>query len=320
MNHVVDSVKQFDPETVEYGDIIPVTSLGSGLKVIKRERVNFSIALATEILETEPFGPDRTIDERWVNYLIDTMRNGTFQWEQVILSVCTFKGKLYRMNGQHTAWARINWDEAPMNLPVTKLRYSAQTEDDLRILYANIDRGKPRTKGDVYNSYLFESKEFPNFNKTVLRRIAEGLSYWLWSNDSSKHAGDETAYLLRTRYCGLALKVAHFLAKSLSGEWKHLSRRAVYAAMYATYNKHAALSDKFWEAVKVGANLDSQDPRLKLRNHLMTHSVHGGSSSKKVVQPAEMFGWCIQAWNAWRNEKSLRSFKSPKDHILPKPQ
>jgi len=312
IEHEVDSEKQFDPGTIIGGKVLPITSLGEGLKIVKRDIVNFNKAFATKVLEMDVFGPDRAEDDRHVNKLLDAMKRGTFRWEHIMIKICTCNGKTYRMDGQHTAWARLYFDEAPHNLAVQVLRYSAKSENDLRMLYASIDRGKPRTKGNVINSYLYQGTEFGIFNKSVIRQIAEGLSFWLWDKETSLHDGDEIAYLLRTEYLGLALSVGHFLANSQTTDTRHLRRSPVYAAIYATFQKSESAAKEFWYAVKVGSNLEPQDPRLKLRNHLMTHAINagrGGGSYKKGVSGNDMYGWCIQAWNASRDNKKLGSFR-----------
>jgi len=315
---LVDSEKKFLPETIWIEDIVPVTSICEGLKLIKRETVNFSNDYATDLLELEVFGPDRPINNDHVNRLLQAMKRGTFRWEQVQIIVCSCDRKTYRMNGQHTAWARLCFEEAGHNIPVTVYRYRASSEEDMRQLYASIDRGKPRTKANVIQSYLFESTHYSNMSKSVIRNIAEGLGFWLWGcTSTSHHDGDEVAYLLKTEHYDLGLKVAHYLSTCCSAAVKHLRRSPVYAAMFETFNKSQEDSMAFWDAVKTGANLSADDVRLKLRNHLMGYAVNagrGGGSYKHMVPAEDMYGWCIQAWNSYRKKNGyLRSFKHAQD-------
>jgi len=206
----VESEKQFDPTDLWDDKVVPIPSIGDGLRLIKEDRVNFSKEFATKILELEEFKPDRSLVTEHVNRLVTAMKRGTFRWEQLQIIVCKLNGKEYRMNGQHSAWARIYWEEAPHNLPVKLLRYHANTENDMRLLYSSIDRNKPRTKGNVITSYLFASDIFPDISKRVIRHIAEGFSYWKWGiKTQSRHDGDEISYLLQTEYNGLALKIAY---------------------------------------------------------------------------------------------------------------
>ena len=315
-----DSDKQFTKDELWASDTLPITSLGSGLKLVKRETVNFTKDFATSILDEKvmpPFKPDRALDQSHVNYLIQAMQQGTFRWEMVQLMTCTCNGKTYRMNGQHTAWARIYFDATSSNLPVNIYRYHAQTEEDMRGLYASIDRGRARNRANVINSYLFDSDKFKDFSKQTIKYLAEGLSLWLWEdhNHIRQHNADEVSYLLKTDYYNLAMKVGNFLVKAnFSGDARHLRRSPVFAALFATYKKAEGDSELFWNAVKTGANLSSDDPRLKLRNQLMTAGLTKGrgDNHKISVNGDDMYGWAIQAWNSWRKQKPLICFRSAK--------
>jgi hypothetical protein len=163
---------------------------------------------------------------------------------------------------------------------------------------------------------LYESENFPDFSKTVLRQLSEGFSLWKWGvAQGTHHDGDEISYLMATTYNGLALKIGNFIKSYQGVSAKHMKRSPVYAAMYGTFERSEAGSIEFWQAVSTGANLEADDPRLKLRNHLMQHAVNagrGGGSYKHMVAADEMLGWCEQAWNAWRSGKSLKFFKSVK--------
>ena len=316
----IDSVKQFDPSSISDEEVIQVSSLGEGLKLVAKTVVELTPSKAEEILTKDVFGPDRALDEAHVNKLINAMKRGTFRPEQVQLITCTYKGKEYRMNGQHTCWARYFLGEPKYRCPVELLRYRAESEDDMRMLYASIDRAKPRTKSNIINSYLYESDAFPDYKKSVIKMLAEGLSLYLWdTNKQTKHDGDEVAFLMKTEYLELSLKVGEFFKKIQSE--RHLRRSPVYAAMFFTFSKNAGAAAEFWEAVRTGVNLQANDPCLRLRNHLMSHAVNagrGGGAYKSGVPAEEMLGWCIQAWNAHREGNELKVFRSAKERIKPK--
>lgn len=311
----VESAKQFDPSFLtDDEEVVPVGALGDGLALTSRRTEELDVGLAYKMLEMNVFGPDRPLDNRHVDRLVAAMKRGTFRPEQVQLIICTFDGKEYRMNGQHTCWARIYLQDEKYRCPVQVLRYRASSETDMRMLYASIDRAKPRTKANVLHSYLYESDAFDGVSKTLLKQLGEGVAFWQWGlSGTGRHDGDDVAYLLKVTHHGLAMKVCHLLTDCQNLDARHLRRGPVYAAMFATFDKSEADSLKFWTAVRDGAGLDINDPRLKLRNHLQTHAVNagrGGGSFKRSVNGEDMYSWCIQAWNAWREKVELRAFRS----------
>lgn len=313
----VESQKQFDPTALSDDETIPVASLGSGLKVVARENKELTHSLATELLELEIFGPDRPLDDAHVARLQKAMERGTFRPELVQIMVCSLNGKNYRINGQHTCWARLYTDKS-YRCPVQLIRYKASSENDMRMLYASVDRGKPRSKSNVINAYLFGHGAFAGFSKTIIKQMSEGFSFWMWGNNSPQHDGDEISYLLETDYHGLAMKVGKFLDGCQVKTARHLRRSPVYAAFFATFDKSESDAIEFWEAVRDGANLSIDDPRLKLRNHLQGHAVNagrGGGSYKNNVCADDMFGWCIQAWNAFRTNSSVKAFRTYEERL-----
>lgn len=322
--------KQLFSDDVWVGDHqLPITSLGSGLRLMDKRMINFTQTLAKDLLDPakyEVFAPDRPFNKAHANYLLLAMRQDTFRWEQLQLIVCSCKGKTYRMNGQHSCWARLYFVEEASNPSVQFFHYSADTENDMRILYASIDRGKHRTKGNVIQSYLYDSEKFKDYSKDCIRRVAEGFGYWKWGyKQASHHSADEIAYLMETDYYGLTLKVANFYQTYCLNEVsKHVKRSPTVAAMFATFDKHEQKAIEFWEGVRSGANLSASDTRLKLRNRLMTYAVNagrGGGSYKQNVGADDMYAWCIQSWNAYREGKPmLRGFLSAASYKnMPKP-
>ncbi|KKR80165.1 MAG: hypothetical protein UU27_C0036G0001, partial [Parcubacteria group bacterium GW2011_GWD1_40_9] len=83
-------------------EVLNVTGLGDGLKLVTSRKVNFTRAEAEKLLGHEEFVGERTLKNSHVDYLIQTMERGTFHPEWVNLVICKFDGKTYRMNGQHT--------------------------------------------------------------------------------------------------------------------------------------------------------------------------------------------------------------------------
>lgn len=312
----VKSAKRFDSAMLEDApEPMQIASLGEGLKMMKRSAIELNHDFATWLLELPEFDPDRPLDNGHVVQLKQAMDRGTFLPEQVLIVTCTLNNVEYRMNGQHTSWARLEMP-AGYRCPVQHLRYKAETENDMRRLYASIDRMKPRTTGNVIVSYLYGTPEWEGTSKAVLRKLSEGLAFWKWEGGHARqmHDADDRAMLLMTDNYDLARKVGAFLDSSSGSSSRHVHRRPVVAAMFATFSKAAAPSIEFWSAVRDGIGFaEKQDPRLVLRNGLVSSAIglgRGVSDEKKSVCSEEMYRWCAQSWNAWRNKQSLKILKA----------
>lgn len=306
-------------EDREIIDQVDITSLGSQLKKTADEIVDLTENRAEWLLgntkEVHEFAGDRPLKEKHVDYLVGAMRRGTFRPELVTIVVCEHDGKLYRMNGQHTAWARIYLERKRWPCKVRMLTYRAATEEDMRRLYASIDRSSPRSKGQVVGSYLKGSPGFEKVSDPVLRHLSQGFALWKWeaSHERNANDGDAVAFHLKTGYYDLTMKVAAFLGELSQGSHKHLLRAPVVAAMYATFEKAPQIAREFWMAVANGVGVDTaSDARLRLRDKLMQTSVGlggGASSAKAKMTQEEMFRICLRAWNRHREGKPVNQLK-----------
>jgi len=257
-------------------DVIDVTGLGSGLELVRTRKANFTHEEAEKLLMYDEFAGDRPLKNAHVDYLVQSMRRNTFHPEWVNLVICKCDGKTYRMNGQHTAWARLEMPKS-WECPVTVLEYKAESMDDMRILYASIDRSSPRTRANVITSYLAGTEEFDGVKAVTMRVVPQGFALWFWKtkNERRLHDGDDVAVLLKTDHYDLARKVCSFLDDHTARDQRHILRAPVVAAMFATFNKAPQVALEFWGPVAAGTGIEKLgDPRLKLRNELQRSAVN----------------------------------------------
>lgn len=80
--------------------------------------------------------------------------------------------------------------------------------------------------------------------------------------------------------------------------------------MYETFNKAKGKSYEFWTGVKDGTGLPStNDARLKLRNNLMGLVVPGVTGPARGISAADVYAWCINAWNMFRDDVPCKQLK-----------
>lgn len=300
---------------------------GQDLEIASRTTIDFNIRAAERHIDlptiTKVAGQERPLRERHVVFLFNQMRERLFRWELVTLITCEYQGVTYRMNGQHTAWARM---EMPVEYEckVTMIHYRAKTADAVRALYASIDRGAPRTSSHVVGNYLVGTTEFPDASGQTLGVVASGLNLYLAGQHLSR-TPDELAHLMKTTHLKASQMIVDCYGSRYGGcEHGHIQRSPVVAAMFATfYSKKASRADwvSFWQFIKdgVGETTNRNDPRLKLRNHLMKTSVVTGAGRMRSDAGYEkqsqenMLRSCLAAWNAWREGRTISMLRKSFD-------
>lgn len=323
---------------IEYPEeeVYSISDLGEGLSLKNRRTVELTPSFASSFLEqyaefrVGDSKVDRPLDEGHVIHLAREMVGKTFLWEQVTLVLGELEGREYRLNGQHTCWAVLYADEQGLpketRRPVQLHRYSCQSMEDMRRLYASLDAAKPRSQHDKIAALLSGSDAFPGYKRGHLAHLAQGLALWLWPSGTTRglHRASERAYLLLKDYHKVALVAGSIMRESKPTDYRHLKRAAVMGAMLATCEKAPQIAVEFWRTIRDGLGLvDKEDPRLVLRNWLLTASLVGSEGvvgNAKVVGQEEMYRACIHAWNAYRTNRRIKQIRVALNEERPQPK
>jgi anti-sigma28 factor (negative regulator of flagellin synthesis) len=87
---------------------------------------------------------------------------------------------------------------------------------------------------------------------------------------------------------------------------------------YATREASPSVDQKAWvHGVTTGANLSPGDPRLALRNALI--SLGTGSSGRRRSDSRGQLGLYLKAWNAWVLQKPVKQLRFQRGERMPKP-
>lgn len=315
-------------------DILDVTALGGGIVLGKESKVVFDKAFANKHLGLSEVKGDRPLKNRHVEVLMTAMMRGSFfyEWVNLIVAYCEENQTYYRVNGQHCCWALELLEESDLKaivkahggvLKVQLREYTCKTYEDVRTLYGSVDRNSVRSKRDVMNAQLFGVEGYTGLSRKAINTLTTGFAFWKWDEEKErrKHDADDVSYLLKAEYCLLGTRVADLFRGSREFN-KHVFLRpaAVVAAMFSTLDKVPTKAMEFWSSVRDGVGIPlTQDPRLKIRNHLMSIKRTMGKSPERFAN--DLFSGCINAWNAWRrNEPELLVIRGMHEGKRPSPK
>lgn len=285
-------------------------------EVIEDVKIKLTKKRAVEILELDTFKGERPVNEHHVQALYEAHRAGRFMWEHVLIGLCQLDGRLFRVNGQHTCWMRLNIDDE--NIIVRQITYRVTSEQALHDLYCTFDQGKSRSAGHI-SAILLSDIAGPTIWNSALNTLSGGLKFWVFSEDREKRRirPQDMATLIGGKYRDLFLKVGEFV-QSMWDTDKACRRISVVAAIFATFDSAPQKALDFWTPVFSGLNLESKtDPRWQLRRYLSEHG--HGSGAKSVVTQEDTFRVCVSAWNKWRTgEQVVQGLRPTEKRLKPK--
>lgn len=287
--------------------------------IVEDRQIKFTRDRAFAFLELATFQGERSVNERHVQFLFNQWSSGRFMWEHVLIATCEFKENLYRINGQHTCWMRVNLDEdyfvslgsVPM---VREIVYRVTSEEGLRGLYATFDQNKTRTPGHMLKALLIGKPSTSDLWTSMVPKLGQALKLWLFENPKDRQmvSASDVAAMVDDKYSGLFKIVGLFCQKHYQPEFSWMLRSPVVAAQLACFNVEPSTSAEFWEPVFSGLKLDvKSDPRYQLRKYLMTHRQTAGEM--EIASAEDIYRVCILAYNKWRKGESCATGLRPTD-------
>ncbi len=187
-----------------------------------------------------------------------------------------------RMNGQHRLHAIVM-----ANVPIPMMVVKGLNPN----AYKSIDRGVPRSFTDGLN--------IPNVNRAVA--IARIWFMYEHSMTGKAVASDSELRAILDRHPPLADSAHWAQLRAIKG-WP--MAQLGFARAY-TMEAQPAATESFYDGVILGANLPKHDPRLLLRNQLVTSS----ASNRVRLNRIHALAITIKAWNAFLSGTPLRLIK-----------
>lgn len=298
-----------------------------GYALVSSEEIPFTLQLAMQHLQTEAFIAEREIDNQHLTYLKQDAMDGWFGFERASLDLgfCEWDKKWRRLNGQHTAWMRVDLDDPKsgsgkaINWKKIKIRvnkYRLKTEDDFRRLYATFDRGKPRSAGHVTAARLLGREKFAGLTKRDLNCLVAAVRFYRYPRNiagSERIRADEVIDRVENQEYRLVRVVADYCADLTYKQCPHMAKRVpVVAAMLATFEKAVKPSIEFWDKVRHGGG-SATDPSTVLMKFLYQVSCRSDTtlSREKAVSREELYRICLVAWNAFRQGRPVKVLRCP---------
>ena len=291
-----------------------------GAKVLVDHEVELTKSKSFWYIDLPVFRGEREVADTHVQFLYDQMKLDRFNWRNVTLATAELDGVEYKINGQHTAWARSYMpdDYSPT---VREIRWRVKNQEQLRALYSSFDAGKPRTEQHLTKVELSGEKMLESIWAKHLGMLAAATLFWKHEqyHTRQRYSAAASAQLVREHHLQLVQTVGLYY-QSIYKDSKDIRRLPVIAAMLATFDKVPTVAPEFWTKVANGLDLsDKNDPRYRLRQFLGEHSLSTSRISDRTpIDIESMYRVCILCWNKWRKNESMQTApRTTKERVRP---
>lgn len=270
---------------------------------LRREK---AIQAARDHLALPESPTERELDPKRVRHLTDRIAGGVWlpcQWATVL-----FNGIKYRMNGQHSSHAMVDaGDKLPEEVAIHLDHYEADDSQAMAILFRQFDaRFSGRSKQDVAGAYQGLIPELQSVPRTKAKLGMEGVAWYERAIEGLPVPGGDELYQLF--FLPKYHPFLRWLDKILTIKTPELRRAPIIGAMYATFITSESGAQEFWTHAAKQDLADDMDPRAVLSAELVAIKEDPSSSDAKLT-PADFYGKCIKAWNAYRAGEKIRSLK-----------
>lgn len=276
-------------------------------------------SLVKEFCEMEPAPHDRPLSERRLMVYERILLAGQFRPVTWASCVCKETGTTYRVNGKHTSLLLLGRKPFP-EFYVTLERYVCDTLTDVANLYNTFDSGlASRSVNDVNAAFAASVPALRGVSLRTIGLCVNAIAFHKWSETELRKVppAERAEELLDNQDF---VEWTEPLLKGHTGQHvnsvRWIARTPVVQAMYATYRRHKADADKFWNLVRSESAPDRDDPSRVLARYLV-RVVTGKTvgAGKKLVSTREIYVKCLHGWNAWRQGESTALNYYPKADV-----
>jgi hypothetical protein len=279
----------------------------SAFTLVKSEVVDLTFDIAKQFREMKPTPTERDLDPKRVEYLKERIEKGWAVPFHLATVKVTATGEVYRANGQHGSEMLFQLDgKMPTNLKAHIDHFEVPDMEGAALLFKQIDnRGSSRTARDVSGVFQGIVPELVKVDKKVAKIGIEGIAWWRRQIEKVPVPSGDSVYDLFGE-AGLHSYLI-WLGGTIDMKTPELAKPPVAAAMYATFIVDEAMARTFWHDVaRGGVEYEDNHPSTVLDEWLKE-----AHSPKSDLNPAQgqVYQGCIYAWNAAREDKTLKDIK-----------
>lgn len=245
-----------------------ITKVNSTMVPLTRE-------LAQQFKDMQPVPGERPLRQTRLNFFLNHLRHKTFNSPNWAKAVIDETNEEYRADGQHTSNVLATCDESlfPQGLQVTVGTYRLTGTDDLADLFDLFDNPlSARSNADKLGIYIADYEEFRQIDRSFLNKIAHGIDYYYRDAIGAGHQG---VTVFGQRQHGLYFHDPAHRAFALwlypLREAKHswmFTKPGIAAEIYADWQGHPELAQRFWREVMTESNPDVEDETRELATTL----------------------------------------------------
>jgi hypothetical protein len=265
--------------------------------------MDISPGVATEMLTRND--ENRPIDRGRVKHLRDAIQRGEWLVSHQGIAFAGSWTDSRLLDGQHRLEA---------------IRQSGQTvrllvfENVPRETFSVMDTGRSRTASTVL---AMQGEHDASLLGAAIRHIHlfKTMPDAEWKGQSSRLTNAQVLTFLEanreevTKACG----VARLMSKE-----RLIIPTAAAVGYYTTREASPGVGQESWiKGMTTGADLSPGDPRLALRNALI--SVGTGTSGRRRSDSRGQLGLYLKAWNAWVLQKSVKQLRFQRGEKMPEP-
>lgn len=264
--------------------------------------------LALEFRDLEASPTERELDPSRVNHLRQKAEAGLFvppHWATAQLG-----NRRLRMNGRHSSTMLTSLDGAfPEGLSAHIDEFRVSDENGLALLFRQFDdRKSGRTPTDVSGAYQGLYEPLRGVNRKVAKLGIEGVAWWRRTIEGAPTPAGDDVYTL---FGELGLHgFIGWISTIFDIKTPEMEHAAVVAAMYATFIASDHGAREFWSAVaNGGVQFDDDAPVTVLDDWLKKLKDPSERQAIADIKPAQRYQGCIYAWNAFRQNHSLKEIR-----------
>ena len=261
--------------------------------------------LVTMVATMTPSPTERPFSEKRLTFLQERYANQLFvpcHWAYVWLG-----GSKLRMNGQHSSTMLMKLpDPFPTGLYAHIDEYEAETPEDMALLFRQFDaRVSVRSPGDVAGAYQNTYPELSGIPASVAKLGIEGIAWYLRVIEGVPTGKGDDRYTLFKQ--PVHYEFLRWLGGVIDMKTPELRKIEVIAAMYATDLANTAEARSFWEDVARGGHpYEDSHPTTTLDTWL---KLCKEGKCEDTMKQAYHYQGCIYAWNAFRENRSIKDIR-----------